>query len=143
MPSTRRFYLLGVPAHAVQRGNNRQAVFFDEQDYIAYLRWFKDGADKHGGVVHAFVPMTNHVHLLMTSDTSDGISKTIQSVGRHYVTYINYTNGKSGTLWEGRYTGCIISSKEYLLGCMRYIELTPVRAGMVDSQTSIPGRVFG
>ena len=132
MPRKPRFYLAGIPAHVVQRGNSRQAVFFDDGDYIAYLRWLKDGAAKHGCVVHAYVLMTNHVHLLVTPTQPHSISLTLQYVGRHYVPYINYTYGKSGTLWEGRHKGCIIDSEQYLFACMRYIELNPVRAGMVN-----------
>jgi putative transposase len=131
MPRKPRFYLPQIPAHIVQRGNCRQAVFFDDTDYSAYLGWLKQGAAKHGCIVHAYVLMTNHVHLLMTPLERDSISRTIQFVGRHYVTYVNHVYGRSGTLWEGRHKGCIISSDEYLLTCMRYIELNPVRAGMV------------
>lgn len=132
MPRKPRFYLPGVPAHIVQRGNCRQAVFFKESDYSAYLGWLVEGAEKHGCALHAYVLMTNHVHLLVTPDGRDSISRLIQFVGRHYVTYVNHRYRKSGTLWEGRHKGCIISSDDYLLACMRYIELNPVRAGMVN-----------
>lgn len=131
MPRKPRFYLPGEPAHIVQRGNCRQPVFFEHDDYHAYLTWLSEGATRYGCSIHAYVLMTNHVHLLMTPQTKQSISKTIQHVGRHYVTYINSTYGKSGTLWEGRHKGCVISSEHYLLACMRYIELNPVRAGMV------------
>ena len=119
MPRKPRFYLPGEPAHIVQRGNCRQAVFFDDNDYQAYLNWLAKGAAKHGCTIHAYVLMTNHVHLLMTPATKDSISKTIQYVGRHYVTYINATYRKSGTLWEGRHKGCVINSEYYLLACMQ------------------------
>jgi putative transposase len=132
MPRKPRFYLPGIPAHVVQRGNCREAVFFNDCDYHAYLTWLSEGAEKHGCTVHAYVLMTNHVHLLMTPATAHAISRTIQYVGRHYVTYINRTYGKSGTLWEGRHKGCIVDSEQYLFSCMHYIELNPVRAGMVD-----------
>jgi len=135
MPRKPRFYLPEIPAHVVQRGNCRQAVFFDDSDYLAYLDWLRQGAAKHGCVVHAYVLMTNHVHLLLTPQERDSISRTIQYVGRNYVTYINHVYGRSGTLWEGRHKGSVISSDEYLLTCMRYIELNPVRAGMV----ALPG----
>jgi putative transposase len=131
MPRKPRFYLPEIPAHVVQRGNCRQGVFFDAADYTAYLHWLKEGAARHGCSIHAYVLMTNHVHLLMTPHTPESISRTIQYVGRHYVSYVNHTYGKSGTLWEGRHKGCVIASEDYLLACMRYIELNPVRAGMV------------
>jgi putative transposase len=132
MPRKPRFYLPGIPAHVIQRGNCRQAVFFCDDDYQAYLTWLNEGAQKHGCKVHAYVLMTNHVHLLMTPQSHESISKTIQYVGRHYVRYINAVYEKSGTLWEGRHKGCIIDSDRYLLICMRYIELNPVRALMVN-----------
>jgi len=131
MPRKPRFYMPGVPAHIVQRGNCRQVVFFDGNDYQSYLNWLAEGAIKYGCAIHAYVLMTNHIHLLMTPVSKDSISKTIQYVGRYYVTYVNARYGKSGTLWEGRHKGCIINSEQYLLSCMRYIELNPVRAGMV------------
>jgi putative transposase len=131
MPRKPRFYLPGIPAHVVQRGNCRQATFFSDDDYAAYLNWLHEGAQQHGCAIHAYVLMTNHVHLLVTPAQSESISRLIQYVGRHYVTYVNHTYRKSGTLWEGRHKGCLVSSEEYLLACMRYIELNPVRAGMV------------
>lgn len=132
MPRKPRFYLPGVPAHIVQRGNSRQATFFGDEDYAAYLDWLYDGAKRHGCALHAYVLMTNHVHLLLTPGESEAISQMMQHVGRHYVTYVNHTYAKSGTLWEGRHKGCLIDSDQYLLACMRYIELNPVRAGMVE-----------
>ena len=133
MPRKPRFYLPGVPAHVIQRGNCRQPVFYDRSDYTAYLDWLTEGARKHGCAIHAYCLMTNHVHLSITPDTPDAVSRTIQYVGRHYVPYINHTYGKSGTLWEGRHKGCLVASEIYLLTCMRYIELNPVRAGMVNT----------
>ena len=131
MPRKPRFYLPGVPAHIVQRGNSRQAAFFQDSDYSNYLVWLREGAAKYGCAIHSYVLMTNHVHLLMTPKTRHSISQTIQHVGRHYVTYVNATYNKSGTLWEGRHKGCIIDSEQYLFACMRYIEMNPVRACMV------------
>ena len=90
-----RYYLPGVPAHVIQRGNCRQPVFFEADDYHAYLNWLGEASDRYGCVIHAYVLMTNHVHLLMTPETPDAISLTIQHVGRHYVPYINYQYGKT------------------------------------------------
>lgn len=132
MPRKPRFYLPGVPAHVVQRGNARQAVFFADGDYSAYLEWLHEGAHKHGCSIHAYVLMTNHVHLLLTPESSESISRTIQFLGRKYVTYVNHTYGRSGTLWEGRHKGSLIDSSAYALACCRYIEMNPVRAGMVE-----------
>lgn len=138
MPRKPRFYLPEVPAHVIQRGNNRQAVFFSDDDYHAYLGWLEEGAARHRCTIHAYVLMTNHVHLLVTPEARDSISRTIQYVGRRYVTYVNGEYGRSGTLWEGRHKGSIISSDAYLLACSRYIELNPVRAGMVVAPGDYP-----
>ncbi|MBI1906127.1 MAG: transposase [Rhodocyclales bacterium] len=131
MPRKPRFYLPDIPAHIIQRGNSRQATFFAEEDYAAYLGWLRDGAELHGCAVHAYALMTNHVHLLVTPRDSGSISRLMQYVGRHYVKYVNHAYAKSGTLWEGRHKGCLVCGDDYLLTCMRYIELNPVRAGMV------------
>ena len=131
MPRKPRFFLPGVPAHVVQRGNNRQAVFYDEADYRAYLEWLAEGAKRHGCAIHAYVLMTNHVHLLATPLEGVSLSRLLQYVGRRYVPYINHSYGRSGTLWEGRFKASIVNASEYLLACYRYIELNPVRAGMV------------
>lgn len=131
MPRKPRFYLPGIPVHIVQRGNCRQSTFFADGDYIAYLDWLNEGAERFGCAVHAYVLMTNHVHLLVTPEEADSVSRLVQHVGRLYVTYVNRVRSRSGTLWEGRHKGCPVSTARYFLACMRYIELNPVRAGMV------------
>jgi putative transposase len=123
----------GIPQHIIQRGNNRQACFAAEEDFAAYLYWLNQAARKHQVAIHAWVLMTNHVHLLVTPSTNDGISKMMQIVGRHYVRYFNHTYQRTGSLWEGRFKSCVINAEEYLLTCQRYIELNPVRANMVDN----------
>jgi len=131
MPRKSRFYVAGLPVHVVQRGNNRQPIFFGESDNRLYLSWLKEASEKYGCSVHAYVLMTNHVHILVTPEDSTGVSRMMQYIGRYYVTYINRTYGRSGTLWEGRYKGSLIDAEDYLLVCSRYIELNPVRASMV------------
>lgn len=128
MPRPRRYQLSGIPQHVIQRGNNRQATFFADEDYLRYLQDLNTASQTHQCDIHAYVLMTNHVHLLITPHRPDGISKTMQSLGRRYVTYINQTYQRSGTLWEGRYKAALIDSDHYLLTCQRYIELNPVRA---------------
>ena len=132
MPRKPRFYVPGAPVHAVQRGHNRSAVFFDDLDYLEYLRCLKQAADSCSCEVHAYVLMSNHVHLLLTPGRADSVGRLFQSIGRHYVRHINSTYRRHGGLWEGRYKSNVIESQAYLLSCMRYIELNPVRAGMVD-----------
>lgn len=123
-----RFVLPGHPQHVIQRGNNRQVIFCAESDYQFYLEKLSEAAKKHSCDIHAYVLMTNHVHLLVTPDAEDGISKMMQVLGRYYVQYFNYKYKRTGTLWEGRYKASLIDSEHYLLTCMRYIELNPVRA---------------
>ncbi len=133
MPRKPRFFLKGVPCHIVQRGNNREPIFFEKEDYLSYLEWLEEALLRYDCQLHAYVLMTNHVHLLITPNSKDGISLTMQYVGRHYVPYINHMYDRSGTLWEGRFKASLIDSESYLLTCMRYIELNPVRANMVNS----------
>jgi len=131
MPRKPRFFLPGVAVHAVQRGHSREPVFYEDQDYRAYLNWLKEAAERYGCAVHAYVLMTNHVHILATPKDQQGISRLMQYVGRRYVPYINYHYGTSGTIWEGRYKASLVHEADYLLACMRYIELNPVRASLV------------
>lgn len=132
MPRRPRIKLAGVPQHIVQRGVNREPCFFAEEDYHSYLHWLKKAAHDWQCTIHAYVLMTNHVHLLVTPQTTDSIAKLMQSVGRRYVQYINHSYKRTGTLWEGRYKSSVIQAETYLLACMRYIELNPVRANMVQ-----------
>ena len=133
MPRKPRFFLPGVPTHIVQRGHSREPVFFEDSDYVAYLDWLEEGAKRYHCQVHAYVLMTNHVHILATSQQKDSVARMMQYVGRRYVPYVNHTYGTSGSIWEGRYKASLVSDEQYLLTCMRYIELNPVRANMVKS----------
>ena len=128
-----RLDVLGVAQHVIQRGNNRQVCFGSDQDIAAYANWLHEYAVKHSVAIHAWVFMTNHVHLLVTPKYEGGVSKLMQSLGRRYVAYFNYQYKRSGTLWEGRFKSCLVQSERYLLECYRYIELNPVRANMVES----------
>jgi len=138
MPRKNRFYVAGMPVHIVQRGHNKQPIFFDQHDNYLYLSWLKQAADKYKCSVHAYVLMSNHVHLMVTPTDTTGVSRMMQYVGRYYVPYINHTYGRSGTLWEGRYKSSVIDAENYLLICSRYIELNPVRAGMVAHPVDYP-----
>ena len=133
MPRKLRVCPPGLPVHVVQRGNNRQQCFADEADFKAYANWLAEAAGKHAVDIHAWVFMTNHVHLLMTPETPEGISRCMQHLGRRYVRYFNYRHQRTGTLFEGRFKSSIVQSQRYLLACQRYIELNPVRAGMVTN----------
>jgi putative transposase len=131
MPRKRRICPPGLPVHVVQRGNNRQVCFADDSDLKAYAHWLREGAEKYGVAVHAWIFMTNHVHLLATPKSADSISRCMQYLGRYYVRHFNYRYHRSGTLFEGRFKSSIVQTRDYLLTCQRYIELNPVRAGMV------------
>ena len=126
-----RIDVVDIAQHVIQRGNNRQACFGSESDMAAYASWLQEYAAKFSVEIHAWVLMTNHVHLLVTPRIKSGVSHMMQSLGRRYVQYYNYTYQRSGTLWEGRYKSCVVQDDLYLLECYRYIELNPVRAGMV------------
>lgn len=122
----------GFSQHVIQRGNNRSICFASEQDFAAYANWLKEYSQKFHVSIHAWVFMTNHVHLLVTPTINNGLSEMMQALGRRYVQYFNYQHDRSGTLWEGRFRSNVVQSESYLLQCYRYIELNPVRAGMVD-----------
>lgn len=131
MPRRARITLADTAHHIIQRGNNRSACFYSDDDYFLYLDWLEKYAHEHDCRVHAYVLMTNHVHLLITPSTNDGLAKMMKSLGQRYVQYINRTYGRSGTLWEGRFKSCITQEDNYVLSCYRYVELNPVRANMV------------
>lgn len=120
-----------VPVHIIQRGNNRQVCFVTEEDRGAFTGWLTEYSKKYKVDVHAWVMMSNHVHLLCTPRHEGALSSMIQSLGRSYVRYFNKEYQRSGTLWEGRYKSCLIQTERYLLEVYRYIELNPVRAGLV------------
>ena len=138
-----RFIIPGQPQHVIQRGNNREPVFVAEDDYLFYRDKLVDACDTHKCEICAYVFMTNHVHLLITPQTDQGISKVMQMLGRYYVQYFNHTYQRTGTLWEGRYKGTLIDTERYLLTCYRYIELNPVRAGMVKHPSEYRWSSYG
>lgn len=143
MPRQPRYFLPGFPQHVIARGVDRGAVFFEPDDYDLYLEVLRHAADSHGCEVHAYVLMTNHVHLLLTPQCARGICRVFQSIGRRYVQTINRKYGRTGTLWEGRYRASIIDSATHLLTCYRYVELNPVRASMVSTPDLYPYSSYG
>jgi putative transposase len=127
-----RYFVRDQPLHVIQRGNNRNAVFFDEGDFARYRDWLIAAAEANGLAVHAYVLMTNHVHLLATPASAESLPRTMQTLGRRYVRAVNARTGRTGTLWEGRYRAAPIDTEEYFIACCRYIDLNPVRAHMVE-----------
>src|SRR5450755_1689426 len=132
MPRRPRVHLDGVPLHIVQRGHNREPCFFAEEDYSSYLHWLSQALGEAQCKLHAYVLMTNHVHLLLTPKKAEAVQRLVISLGRHYVQYINRSYRRTGTLLDSRYKSSLVQAETYLLACQRYIELNPVRAAMVD-----------
>ena len=128
-----RLTLPGYPHHVIQRGNNRQDIFVSSADRQFLLDLIAENAEKFGVAIHAYVLMSNHFHLLATPDTAQGLPGLMQAVGRRYVRLFNDAHGRTGTLWEGRYKSTLIQTDRYLLACMAYIDLNPVRAGIAAS----------
>ena len=133
-----RLTVPGYPHHVIQRGNNRQAIFAVKADYDAMLEMLDRYARECGVAIHSYVLMTNHFHLLATPATQEGIPDMMQAVGRQYVRYFNQSQGRSGTLWEGRYRSTLIQAERHLLACMAYIDLNAVRAGLVAEPADYP-----
>ena len=119
------------PHHIIQRGNDRQPIFRDASDYGIFLGWLRESAKQFNVAIHAYVLMSNHLHLLASPSDLIGLGRMMQWIGRHSVPYFNHKYQRSGTLWQGRYKTAVIDSERYFLTCSRYIELNPVRAGMV------------
>lgn len=136
MPRPPRFDPANIPQHVVQRGVDRRPCFVHEIHYRQYLRYLLEESTRLGCLVHAYVLMCNHAHLLITPGTAGGVGKLMQGLGRRYVGFFNHTMERTGTLWQGRFKSCLVDSESYLLKCYRYIELNPVRAGVC----ALPGQ---
>lgn len=148
MPRRARLSIAGIPWHIIQRGNNRSACFYADEDYRRYLETLEEQAKKFDCAVHAYVLMTNHVHLLLTPAKEESAGLLMKHLGQRYVQYINRRYRRTGTLWEGRFRSCLAQSEHYVLSCYRYIELNPVRANMVAHPrdyrwSSYPANAYG
>ena len=133
-----RYSLPGVPQHVIQRGNNRTRMFLGPPDYWTFRKHLRTACDDFGCRIHAYVFMSNHVHLIMSPESADSVGRVIQAVGRRYVPYFNRSSGRTGALWESRYRATVIASDDYLFACYRYVELNPVRAAMVAQPGDYP-----
>lgn len=138
MPRPPRLILPGIAVHVIQRGNNRAPCFRDDSDCLIYLGHLRALAQRHRCSVHAYCLMTNHVHLLLTPFHEEACTRLMRDLGQRYVQIFNRRHQRTGTLWEGRFRSCIVESSRYVLACYRYIELNPVRAGMVASPQDYP-----
>jgi putative transposase len=138
VPRRARLAIAGIHWHIIQRGHNRCACFFHEEDYRFYLDQLGTQAQKFGCLIHAYCLMTNHVHLLLTPQEKDSVSLLMKHLGQRYVQFINRTHQRTGTLWDGRFKSCLTQEERCVLVCYRYIELNPVRAGRVAHPRDYP-----
>lgn len=143
MPRRARLRIAGHPIHVIQRGNNRSSCFRDETDYTLYLGLLNELGAMFECAIHAYVLMTNHMHLLLTPQRAEGPSHLMKHLGQRYVQHYNRTHIRTGSLWEGRFRSSIVDSEEYLFRCQRYIELNPVRAGIVADPWEYPWSSYG
>lgn len=133
MPRTARVILPNYPHHIIQRGHNKQAVFASDDDYLFYIENLKEWKEKLGCKIYAYCIMTNHVHIVIDpGEDESNLGKLMKRIAGRQTRYINKIEGRSGTLWESRYKSSPISNDEYLMICCRYVELNPLRAGMVE-----------
>lgn len=133
MPRKPRFYLPDYPVHIVQRGHNKNNVFFEHEDYKAYLDWLQEGSEWYEVPIHAYALLPNEIHILASPPDKQAASRMMQYQGRRYVPYVNATYGKTGTIWQGRYKASLIDPDTYLINCMLYIESLAVRSGLSKS----------
>jgi putative transposase len=133
MPRRPRIFVPGLPVHVIQRGNNRGQVFFGPKDAQNYLDWLREASDEHGLTVHAYVLMTNHIHLLVSPETAHALPRAMRDLHWRYSRHINDTQSRTGSFWEGRYRASVIEADDYFFACSRYIELNPVRAGLAPT----------
>lgn len=138
MPRKPRFFIPGQPQHIVVRGHSRKPIMTHLDDFRFMYQCLLGAMSKHGVAVHAWVLMHNHMHLLLTPPGAESLAKAMQSVGRRYAGYFNRRYHRSGSLWEGRYKSALVATDDYLISCYRYIELNPVRAGMVQKPEDYP-----
>ena len=138
MPRQPRLVLPGYPHHIILRGNNRNDIFYNDKDRRFFIDCLKESKEKANSKIYSYCLMTNHLHLIVEPAEKEGLKVMMQSLGRKYVQYFNYTYQRTGTLWEGRYKSSLISKDNYLLTCSRYVELNPIRAGMVKNPTDYP-----
>lgn len=136
MPRTARIRLPKVPMHVLQRGHNRATSFSDESEFELYLGLMREFCAKTECQLHAYVLMTNHVHLLLTPEHAQSVTELMRCVNQRFVQHVNRKHDRTGSLWEGRFKSSLIDAERYFFSCQRYIELNPVRARMVAH----PGR---
>jgi len=139
----RRSLLEGYPLHILQRGHNKARCFTSDADHGLYLGLLQEYSKRHACAIHAYVLMTNHVHLLVSPPNIPSISRLMRDVNQIFGQYLNRKNDRCGSVWQGRFKASLVDSKGYFLTCQRYIELNPVRAGMVIKPCRYPWSSYG
>jgi putative transposase len=142
MPRMPRFFAPGLPLHVIQRGNDRATLFADSEDFGRFRGLLVHAAPRYGIAVHAYVLMTNHVHVLATPRSASSMPQAMHWIGCVFAQYLNTKYQRTGSRFEGRYRAAIVHDETYLLTCMRYIELNPVRAGIAASPAEYPWSSF-
>lgn len=132
MPRRPRVFLPGQPIHLIQRGHNRSRIFHGADDAKAYLKWLREACAKRGVALHAYALMPDHVHLLVTPKSEPSLPSAMRDVNWRYSRHANAAQGRTGSLWDGRYKACIVDAKEYFFACCRYVELNPLRIGIAQ-----------
>jgi len=132
MPRGPRLLIRDIPYHVIQRGNNKIPIFLKDEDYLFFLEILREAENKHPCFIYSYCLMTNHFHLLIEpKGREDNVSLLVKLLGARYVRYVNKKYNRPGTLWEGRFKSSLIDRESYFLACLYYIEMNPVRAGMV------------
>ncbi|MDD4908374.1 MAG: transposase [Candidatus Omnitrophica bacterium] len=131
-----RLLAIGTPCHIVQRGNNRNNIFYRDEDYLFFLEVLSEAKEKYPCYIYSYCLMINHFHLLIEPKEKNNIGSLMKFVGVKYVHYVNKHYNRTGTLWEGRFKSCIIEAESYFLSCLKYIEMNPVKANIVSSPES-------
>lgn len=137
-----RLVLANHPHHVIQTGNDSQLIFREAEDYRQFLVWLKDSAKEFKVAVHAYVLMPNHLHLLASPSTAEGLAQMMQRVGRYYVPWFNAKYKRSGGLFQGRFKTSLIDAQRYFMACSRYIEANPVRSQLVSDPRDYPWSSF-
>ena len=134
MPRQARIVVANTAHHIIQRGHNRQVIFASDADYNYYIDNLIDFKREFSCKIYAYCLMTNHVHLVVDpGDNPESISLLMKRVAGRQTRYINKIEKRSGSLWEGRFKSSVVSTQEYLVSCCRYVELNPLRAGLVEN----------
>lgn len=143
MPRPKRIAIEGLIYHVINRGNNRQVVFKDSEDFEVFLMTIKKFKEKYRFKLYGYCLMNNHIHLVMEPTVKGTLSKIIQSITLSHIRLYHKKYRTSGHLWQGRFKNPVIEADEYLLECLRYVELNPVKVGVAKAPGAYSYSSFG